>query len=105
VWNAGVNPQKVTMGLAYYGKTYTLSSSTCTTPGCAATGPGSPGPCSNEAGSLYNAEIAAILGKDSAIKPVLDQKAAVKYFAWDKNQWYATDQLTILFFLGVETGD
>jgi chitinase len=87
VWNAGVSPEKVILGLADYGKTYTLSGGSCTNPGCAATGPGLAGPCSNEAGSLHNAEIDAILKKHTDIKPQLDKKAAVKYFSWDKTQW------------------
>lgn len=87
VWDAGVSPGKVILGLADYGKTYTLSSGSCTKPGCAATGPGLAGPCSNEAGSLHNAEIDAILKKHTDIKPQLDKKAAVKYFSWDNTQW------------------
>jgi chitinase len=93
VWDAGVSPQKVTLGLADYGKTYTLTSGSCTKPGCAATGPGKPGPCSNEAGSLHNAEIDTVLQKNSNIKPVLDKQAAVKYFAWDTTQWYVALRL------------
>ncbi|GAM43946.1 chitinase [Talaromyces pinophilus] len=91
VWNAGVSPEKVILGLADYGKTYTLSGGSCTNPGCAATGPGLAGPCSNEAGSLHNAEIDAILKKHTDIKPQLDKKAAVKYFSWDKTQWVSYD--------------
>jgi chitinase len=87
VLDAGVNPQKVVLGLADYGKTYTLTSGACTKPGCAALGAGKPGPCSNEAGSLHDAEIDTILQKNSSIKPVLDKQAAVKYFAWDTTQW------------------
>jgi chitinase len=87
VWDAKINPQKVTMGLAYYGKTYTLSSGSCAKPGCAAKGPGNASACSNEAGSLYNSEIEELLSKDSSIKPVLDKNAAVKYFTWNKDQW------------------
>jgi chitinase len=87
VWDAKINPQKVIMGLAFYGKTYTLSSGSCAQPGCAAKGPGNAGACSNEAGSLYNSEIEELLSKDSSIKPVLDKNAAVKYFTWNKDQW------------------
>lgn len=87
LWNAGVSPDKVALGIADYGKTYTLSSSSCTTPGCAATGPGLPGPCSNEAGSLHDAEIDSILQKNTDIKPTMDEKAAVKYFSWNQTQW------------------
>lgn len=87
VWNAGVNPGKVILGLADYGKTYTLASSSCAKPGCAATGPGLIGPCSNDAGSLHNAEIESILKNHTDIKPSFDEKAAVKYFSWDQTQW------------------
>ncbi|KAL1968102.1 hypothetical protein VTN77DRAFT_2232 [Rasamsonia byssochlamydoides] len=91
LWNVGIDPQKVNMGLAHYGKTYTLSDTSCTTPGCPATGPGKAGPCSNEAGTLIDAEIDAILKNNTAIMPVLDEIAAVKYFAWDEDQWVSYD--------------
>lgn len=87
VWNSGVSSEKVILGLADYGKTYTLSSGSCTKPGCAATGPGLAGPCSKEAGSLYDSEIDTILRDHADVRPQLDEKAAVKFFSWDKTQW------------------
>jgi chitinase len=87
VWNANIDPKKVNMGLAYYGKSFTLSDPSCNKPGCAASGPGKAGPCSAEAGTLIDAEIEAILKNNTSIKPILDENAVVKYFSWDTNQW------------------
>jgi chitinase len=85
-WNQGVDPDKVTLGLAYYGHTFTLENGNCNTPGCPATGPGKAGPCSLDAGTLIDSEINNIIANHS-INPALDKDNAVKYFAWNKTQW------------------
>jgi chitinase len=36
-------------------------------------------------------EIQAILANDSSINVIWDKEAAVKYFAWDSNQWISYD--------------
>lgn len=82
----GLSTQNVNLGLAYYGHTFTLSSSSCTTPGCAASGSGNAGPCSQSAGTLINAEIDTIIAENN-LTPVLDKTAAIKYITWDSNQW------------------
>lgn len=84
--NQGVDPDKVVLGLAYYGRTWTLKTDSCKTPGCPATGPGKAGPCSLEAGTLIDSEINGIIA-DYSIHPSIDEETAVKYFAWDENQW------------------
>lgn len=79
----------MTLGLAYYGHTFTLSSTSCTKPGCEATGPGKKGECSGEEGTLINSEIKRIIS-DKKLKPVLDKTAGIKYVTWDDDQWYRT---------------
>ncbi|KAJ9205070.1 CAZyme family GH18 [Paecilomyces variotii] len=90
LWNQGISPGNVTLGLAYYGHTFTLSSSSCTKPGCAASGAGTAGPCSNSAGTLINAEIDTIISQNN-LKPVLDKTAAIKYITWGDKQWASYD--------------
>lgn len=41
----GVPPHKITLGIGFYGRTFTLASSSCTKPGCVFTGAGKAGPC------------------------------------------------------------
>ncbi|KAF2008423.1 glycoside hydrolase family 18 protein [Aaosphaeria arxii CBS 175.79] len=51
---------------------------------------GSPGSCTNSAGTLSNAEIFKILGSTGA-KPSFDKEAAVKWITWNSNQWASYD--------------
>ncbi|GAD92334.1 succinate-semialdehyde dehydrogenase, putative [Paecilomyces variotii No. 5] len=90
LWNQGLSPGNVTLGLAYYGHTFTLTSNSCTKPGCAASGPGKAGSCSKAAGTLIDAEIDAIISQNN-LKPVLEKTAAVKYITWGDKQWASYD--------------
>lgn len=89
LWNQGLSPGNVTLGLAYYGHSFTLTSSSCTKPGCAASGAGKAGPCSKAAGTLIDAEIDTIISQNK-LKPVLDKTAAIKYITWGDKQWYVS---------------
>lgn len=92
LWRSGVTPDKVVMGEGWYGRSFTLKDSTCNTPDgkCQFSGPALAGPCSNAAGILDNQEIQDIIQK-SNLKPVYDEKTAVKWITWDSNQWVSFD--------------
>ncbi|CAK7207307.1 hypothetical protein SEUCBS139899_010117 [Sporothrix eucalyptigena] len=92
LWRAGVDPSKVVMGQGWYGRSFTLASSGCTTPNgvCKFTDGAKPGPCSNASGILDYQEIADIILKND-LKPVHDETAAVKWISWDSNQWVSYD--------------
>lgn len=77
------------MGLGFYGRSFTLSDPSCSTPGCGFSGGANPGPCSASAGTLMNSEIQQII-QDGA-QPTLDKDAAVKQIVWDSNQWVSYD--------------
>lgn len=62
LWRAGVAPEKVTLGLGWYGRSFTLSDPSCTTPGiCIFSAGGQPGDCTNSSGTLSNAGMSTFL--------------------------------------------
>jgi chitinase len=92
LWFDGVNPSKVVMGIAYYGRTYTLSDSTCGKMGCSFISGegGAGGSCTQFRGILSNREIKQII-KDETITPYLNETAMVKYFTYQGNSWVGYD--------------
>jgi chitinase len=92
LWRADVAPEKVNMGMAFYGRSFTLQDTNCTTPNgvCQFTEAGMAGPCSGATGSLNLQEIQDILVEDQ-LTPILDKAAAIKYTAYNSTQWVAYD--------------
>jgi chitinase len=76
----------VVLGEAFYGRSFTLSDTSCTTPGCPFSGGGDPGECTDTSGILSDAEIENII-TEKDLTPVFDKTAAVKYMVWDEDQW------------------
>lgn len=90
LWRNNISPSKVTMGLGFYGRSFTLSDPSCTAPGCGFSAGGDPGPCTASAGTLSYAEIQDILNSGKATV-TLDPVAAVQIAVWDSNQWVSFD--------------
>ncbi|KAH4924798.1 hypothetical protein HBI70_096700 [Parastagonospora nodorum] len=89
LWRNDVDPTKVVLGLAFYGRAFSMTSETCNTPGCAYESGAEKGKCSREVGILLNSEIDDMV-KEKGIKPVLYKKEAAKVATWG-NQWVAYD--------------
>ncbi|KAI9854059.1 MAG: hypothetical protein M1813_001571 [Trichoglossum hirsutum] len=89
LWRVGVNPSKVTLGLGWYGRSFTLSDPSCNQPWCLFSAGGTAGACSGEAGILSNAEILRQINALS-LTPQVDTTAAVAWITWD-NQWVSYD--------------
>lgn len=89
-WRVNIPPSKIVMGFGFYGRSFTLTDPTCTSPGCPFGGAANPGPCSAKGGILAYYEIAGIL-TGAGITPTHDTVAAVNYFTFDKNQWVSYD--------------
>lgn len=89
LWRDNIDPSKVVLGLAFYGRSFTLSSDTCNTPGCVYVSGGDKGACSEQTGLLLNSEIGSIV-REHGITPTLYSSAAVKVATWD-NQWVSYD--------------
>lgn len=92
LWRAGVKPEKVVMGLGWYGRSFTLADPSCNKPNgvCKFTGGADAGPCSDASGILTLKEITDIISYES-VTPVWDKTAMVKYVTWEGNQWVSYD--------------
>ncbi|KAK2803673.1 hypothetical protein FQN50_006889 [Emmonsiellopsis sp. PD_5] len=95
LWRVKVPPSKVALGFGFYGRAFTLQDPNCIAPGCPFSGGAKPGVCTGTSGYLSHYEVADILNKKdskrAAIDVIHDKEAAVKYFAWDSNQWISYD--------------
>jgi GH18 family chitinase len=89
LWRNDVEPNKVILGLAFYGRTFSMMSSSCNTSGCTYESGGQARRCSKEVGILMNSEIDEQV-KKSSVTPVLCKKEAVKVASCG-NQWVAYD--------------
>jgi chitinase len=78
------------MGMAFYGRSVTRASSSCTEPDCTYLSAGNKGACSDTAGVLFNNEIQQIINNKEVI-PTMYKDATVKTLTWDKDQWVSCD--------------
>ena len=78
-WRNDVKPEKVTLGLAFYSRTFLMADKGCTKPGCLFDSVGDAGPCSKDdvGGTLTNAELTDEIRK-AGVTPTLDKDAMVK---------------------------
>ncbi|KAL8664747.1 MAG: hypothetical protein Q9202_002749 [Teloschistes flavicans] len=92
LWRAGVQSNKVVLGLAWYGRSFTLSDSSCNKPNgiCEFSGGANPGPCSGTSGILDDQEIQNII-MNNGLTATWDHETAVKWITWDNNQWVSYD--------------
>jgi GH18 family chitinase len=89
LWRNDIPPAKVVMGMAFYGRAFTATTSDCLTPGCLFESAGYMGTCSRENGILMNSEIAEMM-EEKGLEPTLYKDAAVKALSWD-DQWVTYD--------------
>ena len=89
LWRNNIDPDQVVMGLGFYGRSFTMENPGCSTAGCPFSSGGSPGPCTDSAGTLSFAEIEKIVA--TGAKVTLDEAAAVKQVVWNTNQWVSYD--------------
>lgn len=92
LWRVNIPPEKVTLGLGFYGRSFQLSDPSCATPGCPFAGAADAGVCTNNPGTLAYFEIADILTKQNP-NVIWDKTDAVKYFQFGANlkQWVSYD--------------
>ncbi|KAI0203159.1 carbohydrate-binding module family 18 [Astrocystis sublimbata] len=89
-WRNDVKPEKLNLGMGFYGRSFQLSDPTCHKPGCQFKGGASPGPCSKNSGTLTYREIMDVI-KNNKLKPYYDKENAVKYITWNQDQWVSYD--------------
>ncbi|CAI7624461.1 unnamed protein product [Penicillium pancosmium] len=86
-WRNDIDPSKISLGLAFYGRTYTLKTPLCSEPGCEWTDPGPQGGCTGTAGILSYKEIKEkIVNAD--LSPVYDEEAGVYYLMYGDGGGY-----------------
>lgn len=68
LWDFGVDSKKFVLGMAYYGRGYTVTDRNCAHVGCSFSGPSQQGNCSNQAGILSNTEIKRLI-KQKGLHP------------------------------------
>lgn len=90
LWFDGVDPTKVVLGIAYYGRSFTASSSNCPVMGCTFSGPGKKYGCTQSDGVLSNIDIRKII-KEKGVQPYLLEGPAVKELVFDGDQWVGYD--------------
>ncbi|KAI1182685.1 chitinase [Nemania serpens] len=91
LWRNDIDPTKVTMGMGFYSRTFTLTDPSCNHVGCTVSSGGNVGRCSDTVGVLLHPEVAEIVS-EKKLTPVLDHTAAVKTVAWG-NQWTSFDDV------------
>lgn len=84
-----MKPSKVVLGLGFYGRSFTMDSESCISPGCIYFSAEKAGPHSHADGILMNKEIDDIIGEQD-LKSTFDKTAAVQFLTWD-DQWVMYD--------------
>lgn len=90
LWRNNVPAEKVNLGLAFYGRSYTLEDPECDTPGCVFTDPGRPYRCGTQGGYLPYKDIAEIRKAKDAHE-VHDEETGAMYMTYDHDQWVSFD--------------
>ncbi|EMD94710.1 glycoside hydrolase family 18 protein [Bipolaris maydis C5] len=88
--SASLDPAKINMGLANYGRGFTVANQTCKYYGCEFTGPSKAGSCTREDGLLSACEISRIIREKNLTPQVIYGGAGVKEISWD-DQWIGYD--------------
>ena len=91
LWYDSVNPSKIVMGLAYYGRGYTLADPGCNSVGCAWSTVSRPGPCTNFGGVMSLQEIENLIPQ-LGVQPTLLANDMMKQLTWG-DQWIGYDDL------------
>jgi GH18 family chitinase len=91
LWRNNIKPENVVMGFAFYGRSFTLANSACTTPnGCQFSTSGNPGTCTATGGILSYNEISS-RNHSLDVQTFYDPIATVKYNVYEGNQWVSYD--------------
>ncbi|KAK4233286.1 glycosylhydrolase family 18-9 [Achaetomium macrosporum] len=91
LWRNDISPRKVTFGMAFYSRSFTLQDPACNEPGCRVSSGGNAGRCSGTTGVLLHPEIADEI-RTRGLTPTLYRGAAVKTVSWG-DQWVSFDDV------------
>jgi GH18 family chitinase len=90
LWSSNINPGKVNLGIANYGRGYTVADKSCIHSGCPFTGASRPGECTLLAGILSRCEIQRRIKANNLTPTTISGGAGVKEITWD-DQWIGYD--------------
>ncbi|KAJ5101602.1 hypothetical protein NUU61_003824 [Penicillium alfredii] len=91
LWRNSVSPNKVVMGVGFYGRSFTMSDVSCSTPpSCRFDSAGFSGECTGEPGVLSYSEV---MSRQSQLgsRTSYDKKSSVKWMVYGSNQWISFD--------------
>ncbi|KAJ6450604.1 class V chitinase-like protein [Mycena sanguinolenta] len=91
ITKAGVNSNKLVVGVTSYGRAFKMTTAGCTGPLCTFTGPSSgatPGPCTQTAGYIADAEINQIIAAGN-VQTFHDASSDTDILVYDSVQWVA----------------
>ena len=94
LWRNNINPERVVLGLGFYGRSFTMKDPGCMTAGGEFSEGANGGACTGTPGVLSAAEINEVIAKGATV--TYDEKAAVKIVTWDSNQWVSFDDTQTL---------
>lgn len=89
-WRNSISPDKINLGLGFYGRSFQLTDPGCYQPGCLFKGGANPGPCTANSGTLSYREIMDVIAENT-LTPYYDKEDQVKYITWDSDQWVSYD--------------
>ncbi|KAJ0340497.1 hypothetical protein COL922a_003305 [Colletotrichum nupharicola] len=93
-WRNNINPERINLGLGFYGRSFTMKDPNCMSAGCEFTEGAKGGECTGTPGVLSAAEIVQII--DNGATLTFDEKAAVMIVTWDTDQWVSWDDAKTL---------
>jgi chitinase len=94
LWRNNINPERVVLGLGFYGRSFTMKDSGCMKAGCEFSEGANGGACTGTPGVLSAAEINEIIANGATV--TYDEEAAVQIVTWDSNQWVSFDDTKTL---------
>ena len=94
LWRNNINPERVVLGLGFYGRSFTMKDPRCMTAGCEFSDGANGGACTGTPGVLSAAEINEVIANGATVTH--DEEAAVKIVTWDSNQWVSFDDTQTL---------
>ncbi|KAF2028863.1 glycoside hydrolase, partial [Setomelanomma holmii] len=90
LWSKDVDSKKVNLGIANYGRGYTVADKNCMYYGCTFTGPSKQGSCTQQDGILSTCEIRRIIAEQNLNWKVIAGGAETNEVTWD-DQWVGFD--------------
>jgi chitinase len=94
LWRNNINPERVVLGLGFYGRSFTMKDPGCMKAGCEFSEGANGGACTGTPGVLSAAEINEVIANGAAV--TYDEDAAVKTVTWNSDQWVSFDDTKTL---------